>query len=254
MPPRTSRRLVIRWLFAAALAAVAAVPPWGTAAHAAWNCADRARHTLDGTRALNLGQLKLQLRDYYYCGGYTRDFTRTIAVARADIHKRAPKVSKPALVLDVDETALSNWVEIEHNDFAYIPGGACTLRPGLACGVHAWELSARATALKPTLALFDAAKGWGVTVFFITGRRDRPDLRRATIENLREAGYHGWKKLVMRPVGSHGPVAAYKSAARAAIEAEGYHIVANVGDQRSDLAGGHAVKKYRVPNPFYYIP
>ena len=39
-----------------------------------------------------------------------------------------------------------------------------------------------------------------------------------------------------------------------AIEAQGYDIVANVGDQYSDLAGGHADRAFKLPNPFYFLP
>src|SRR5262245_33857872 len=73
--------------------------------------------------------------------------------------ERAPAVSKAAVVLDIDETSLSNWDEIYHNKFAYIPSGACDLKSTSACGQRAWELSARATALQPTLDLFNFAKG-----------------------------------------------------------------------------------------------
>jgi acid phosphatase len=41
---------------------------------------------------------------------------------------------------------------------------------------------------------------------------------------------------------------------RAAIEDEGYTIVANVGDQPSDLEGGHAERAFLLPNPFYRVP
>jgi len=46
----------------------------------------------------------------------------------------------------------------------------------------------------------------------------------------------------------------YKAAERAKIEAQGYTIIANVGDQPSDLAGGHALRGFLLPNPFYRIP
>jgi hypothetical protein len=46
----------------------------------------------------------------------------------------------------------------------------------------------------------------------------------------------------------------YKSSARAAIEQQGYRIIANVGDQYSDLAGGHADVAYKLANPFYFLP
>lgn len=34
----------------------------------------------------------------------------------------------------------------------------------------------------------------------------------------------------------------------------GFRIIVNVGDQESDLAGGHAERAFKLPNPFYIIP
>lgn len=47
------------------------------------------------------------------------------------------------------------------------------------------------------------------------------------------------------------PRARSRAGGRAAIEAQGYTIVANVGDQESDLAGGRAERAFKLPNPFY---
>ena len=46
----------------------------------------------------------------------------------------------------------------------------------------------------------------------------------------------------------------YKSATRQHIEPLGYDIVANFGDQFSDLKGGYADRTFKVPNPMYYLP
>jgi hypothetical protein len=46
----------------------------------------------------------------------------------------------------------------------------------------------------------------------------------------------------------------YKSATRAHIESLGYDIVANFGDQYSDLKGGHADRAVKLPNPNYFLP
>ncbi len=46
----------------------------------------------------------------------------------------------------------------------------------------------------------------------------------------------------------------YKSATRAYLESLGYEIVANFGDQFSDLIGGHADKTFKMPNPNYFLP
>jgi predicted secreted acid phosphatase len=92
-----------------------------------------------------------------------------------------------------------------------------------------------------------------VAVFFITGRREKE--RPATIKNLKAAGYDGWAGLVFRPDAAFNMTTAdYKSGERAKIVEQGYTIIANVGDQQSDLAGGYAERAYKLPNPFYYIP
>ena len=46
----------------------------------------------------------------------------------------------------------------------------------------------------------------------------------------------------------------YKSLERAKIAAQGYTIIANMGDQKSDLDGGHSERVFRLPNPFYFLP
>ncbi|MFX5743177.1 HAD family acid phosphatase, partial [Acinetobacter baumannii] len=46
----------------------------------------------------------------------------------------------------------------------------------------------------------------------------------------------------------------YKTSKRIDIENRGFTIIASIGDQKSDLAGGHAEMTYKLPNPFYFIP
>jgi predicted secreted acid phosphatase len=201
----------------------------------------------------NLGDLQAQLINYHDYGGYDRDLGAVAAEAKAYLHERAKKVTKPALVLDIDETALSNWPKIIANQFAYFPSGACDQLPKGPCGEVAWETRASAEPIHAVLDLFRAAKADGVAVFFITGRDN--GLRQATEKNLRAGGYEGWEELVMRPEGSSTPSAAnYKAPARKEIEEHGFHIIANVGDQPSDLAGGYAERAFLLPDPFYRIP
>ena len=46
----------------------------------------------------------------------------------------------------------------------------------------------------------------------------------------------------------------YKSGTRAHIESLGYHIVADFGDQFSDLEGGFTDQTFKLPNPMYFLP
>ena len=46
----------------------------------------------------------------------------------------------------------------------------------------------------------------------------------------------------------------YKAATRAHIQSLGYDILANFGDQYSDLKGGYADRRVKLPNPNYFLP
>lgn len=201
----------------------------------------------------NVGDAKLAATAYHDGGGYQRDLFAVAAEASSWLSTRAAQASRPALVLDVDDTALSNWEVIVADDFGRVIDGPCTTLPKGPCGWAAWDLLGRDPAITPTLDLFRQARSLGVTVFFITGR---PESQRAATErNLRNAGYFGYTRLDMVPNGAHFPAAAdYKAPLRAAIERSGWTIIANMGDQPSDLAGGHAEKTFLLPNPFYRIP
>jgi HAD superfamily, subfamily IIIB (Acid phosphatase) len=217
-------------------------------------CPAPAPHQLDPTNPINLGQLKGVLRAYR-CERYDEEVAAVLARAQSWVEQRAPQVTKPAVVLDIDETSLSNWEQIFHNDFGYISGGGCDLASKAACGSNAWEQSAMAPAIEPTLALFNAAKAKNVAVFFITGRFDSGEKRAATELNLQRAGYSGWDGLYLRDPNAPRPsVAEYKRDARIDVESKGYMIIANIGDQDSDLAFGHAELTFKLPNPFYFIP
>jgi hypothetical protein len=54
--------------------------------------------------------------------------------------------------------------------------------------------------------------------------------------------------------GASCPTIQYKSGTRAYIQSQGYEIVANFGDQWSDLLGGFAGETFKMPNPNYYLP
>ena len=59
----------------------------------------------------------------------------------------------------------------------------------------------------------------------------------------------------MEPSDAHYVSAAdFKAPQRAQIEQQGYTIIANVGDQPSDLDGGFSQRTFLLPNPFYRIP
>src|SRR5262249_59855617 len=123
-------------------------------------------------RQFNRGEPKLQIRHYVCSGAYDSEVAKVLSQAQTYVEMRADEVSRPAIVLDIDETSLSNFVQILASDFGYFDAGPCDLLPKGPCGWRAWEESGRAEAIAPTLALFKAAKARGVAVFFLTGRSD----------------------------------------------------------------------------------
>lgn len=193
----------------------------------------------------NLGKLKVQVIKYHDSGAYQKDIDVVAAKATryidAQIHINAHNTNpkKLALVLDIDETCLSNYPHMVINDFAALPQQ-----------INQQYLTADAPAIQPILTLYQHALQQGVSVFFITGRNE--SLGDATIRNLYKAGYANWTGLNLKP--QPGSVAAFKTAARATIEKQGYTIIASIGDQYSDLVGGYAQKTFKLPNPYYYIP
>ena len=200
---------------------------------------------------LNIDKVKDVLLAYQ-AENYDADVAAVFAAARAYVEGRAGQVSKPVLVLDIDETSLSNWSNLKANNFGFIADGACDRLPSGPCGFKEWILQGVAPAIMPALDLFNAAKAKGVAVVFITGRRNRE--RQATLGNLDRAGYEGWAKLVTRADDDpHPTVEAYKTEERRKLAEAGYTIIASVGDQQSDLDGGFAECTFKVPNPFYFI-
>jgi predicted secreted acid phosphatase len=179
-------------------------------------------------------------------------------------------VKPKAIVLDVDDTTLatwnyevaSNWTYNPMTNADYVNGGKFPAVPGMV-GVVDW------------------AAAHGVAVFFLTGRPQTQEP--ATLANLTASSYgaaedypapttlnDGEDGLFTKPAATSYPAyltsacAAdpngacttihYKSATRAHIESLGYDIVANFGDQFSDLTGGAADRTFKLPNPNYYLP
>src|SRR5215213_7761688 len=63
----------------------------------------------------NLYDVQRDVEHYIASGDYDRDFARVIAHARAYLERRAKTAVRPAIVLDIDETSLSNWPAYKAN-------------------------------------------------------------------------------------------------------------------------------------------
>ncbi len=196
----------------------------------------------------NLSLLKKEVEVYHDSGAYQKELAQAITNAQNFITSRAKsnaqlaQPKKLAVVLDIDETSLSNYNHlVEH---------------GFMATQDQWHKdvnAADAPAIQPMLSLYDNALGNSVTVFFVTGRKE--SARLATVKNLKQAGFHDWAALYLKPENyNQSSVVPFKSQTRAAISKQGYTIIASIGDQESDLKGGYAEKTFKLPNPYYFIP
>ncbi|MGJ3500410.1 plant acid phosphatase [Piscirickettsia salmonis] len=195
----------------------------------------------------NLDTLKQEIIQYHESGEYEYDVRHIIGQAKHYLTKRivANKASrqpkKLAIVLDIDETSLSNYRDLKELGF----GGT---------NLHQEQAEGRTddVAIASTLDLYQFAQAHHVAVFFITGRTEM--YRNATMKNLKATGYTVWQQLDLKPNDYNKPsVIDYKRSRRQAIAGQGYDIVLNIGDQYSDLAGGYADRTYKLPDYMYYI-
>ena len=199
----------------------------------------------------SLVEAKREVSAYVDSGRYEAEVAAVVDQARAFLESRARRGGKLAIVLDVDETALSNLPSLRANDWGFVVSGPCELPRG-PCGLGAWIAMARSEPIRPVLALARLARERGVAVFFLTGRPER--LRAATERNLQAVGYE-WTGVLLKPDALNTQSAVeFKAPERKKLVDEGYTIIVNMGDQMSDLEGGFAERTYKLPNPFYFVP
>ncbi|MBX9587632.1 MAG: HAD family acid phosphatase [Gammaproteobacteria bacterium] len=196
----------------------------------------------------NLYVIKKNLVNYFEAGLYQGDVQAVINKAeqylqeRIQLNEALAHPKKLAIVLDIDETSLSNFPYMKKLDFGIDSPILKTI-----------GLETDDPPIKPTLNLFNYALQHHVSIFFVTGRFEK--MRTMTANNLKKAGYTSWKELFLKPNTYHENSAIpYKSAIRKKITEKGYDIVLNIGDQISDLEGGYADRTYKLPNPYYYVP
>lgn len=196
----------------------------------------------------NLSSIKSSLQTYHDSGMYQKELAQVAARAnqyitrQATTNEHSKHPQKLAIVLDIDETSLSYYNHMFKRHFCHDPIAS-----------RQEILTENAPAIQPILALYQDALKHNISVFFITARRSFA--YQATVRNLKAAGYRKWAGLYTRPnYYKESSMAPFKSETRAMIAKQGYTIVASIGDQLSDLYGGHAQKTFKLPNPYYFIP
>ncbi|MER7463114.1 HAD family acid phosphatase [Streptomyces sp. NPDC097981] len=156
-------------------------------------------------------------------GTWKRDVAAVMATARPYVEQRiaqSPTGEKPAIVLDIDNSSLET-------DF------------------H-WFWTFPTPAISEVRDLTRYANDRGVAIIFVTAR---PGIVQSLTEhNLRAVGYPVTDLYVRDLPALFSEVSAYKTAKRAEIEARGYTIIANIGNNNSDLVGGHAERTFKLPD------
>ncbi|MGW7264969.1 HAD family acid phosphatase [Streptomyces sp. NPDC054842] len=155
-------------------------------------------------------------------GTWQRDVQVVVDQALPYVRQRTEQAGgqRLAVVFDIDNTALET-------DF------------------HPWY-QLPTPALKASLALARYAHERGAAVFFVTAR---PGIIAAETKwNLKAVGYPVDGLHVRSLPDLFDEVSAYKTGRRAAIEAQGYTIIANIGNNTSDLVGGHAERTFKLPD------
>ena len=160
---------------------------------------------------------------------------------------------RPALVFDIDDTVLNTYNYEIATNYTYNPTTNAD-----------YVNTARFPAVPDMQKFVNAEAKAGYTVFFLTGRPEAQ--REGTRTNLRKVGVtvpidtaHLFLKNTTSPpsyltCGTTCTTIQYKSQTRAYIASQGYDVVADFGDQYSDLAGGSTDATYKLPNPMYYLP
>ena len=282
---RPSRRLVLTGAASVALASIVGGVAY-SAGVAAQQPAIQTSTPRTERQVTNIDVLRQQLRNYYgdplgtgtfgANSNYAKE-ARSVAAAgtrwiSAPHHTTNAKDAKKtkAILLDVDDTSLATWNYEIASNWAFNPATNAT-----------YVLDQKFPAVPGMVDLVKTAEREGYAVFFLTGRGAAQE--QATLGNLTADGVGvdaGFPKPTTLPNGEDGlftkPAVAdypdylkeacaadpngscttihYKSATRAHIESLGYDIVANFGDQCSDLKGGYADRTFKLPNPNYYLP
>ena len=177
--------------------------------------------------------------------------------SRYDSALRKHKGKHPTLVFDTDDTTLFTYdMEVAAMHF--------TFDPALQ---DQWVQAERFPGTPGMAAYVRKAQRIGYTIVGLTGRS--AGQKAATLGNLAKVGYGdaftaasfytkwaGTKPAYITcKVVTACTTVEYKAGTRRYLEkSRGLTIVANYGDQWSDLQGGHADHSVKLPNPTYYLP
>ncbi|EOA17295.1 hypothetical protein CARUB_v10005568mg [Capsella rubella] len=119
------------------------------------------------------------LSDYNVIADYALSFAKSVDISGD---------GKDVWVFDIDETLLTN--------IDYYKAHGYGSEPYDSNSFSEWVLQGTAPAFDASLKLYNALQKLGFTIILLTGRDE--DQRSFTETNLRDAGYSGWERLLLR--------------------------------------------------------
>jgi predicted secreted acid phosphatase len=192
----------------------------------------------------NLSLGKHAVAAYVSSGEYAREIANVSLATNEYLLKRIPRGAEPgkklAIVFDINETMITSTAEIVANDYGYVPKVWDN-----------WVAKGEAPAILPVQSVYETALQGKIDILIITGRTEKD--RVATEKNLHRVGYKNWTRIVYRSATDLPGNADFKTEVRRKLTEEGYQIIANIGDQASDLSNGYAEQTFKLPNPFYLV-
>ncbi|MFI7497001.1 HAD family acid phosphatase [Streptomyces sp. NPDC049687] len=253
-----------------AACAVAAGALYGAGAATAGQSTANSTH-----EPYNIGLLVKDIDTYYgtaldangvYQASPTSPYAKDLAALDKAAHKYIDQAArkarhkgeKPAVVFDIDDTLLLSLDYEKKTNYTY---NSTTWAEYVA--------KADRPAVFGSPELVKYAKSKGVEVFYNSGLKESQ--RVSAVDNLKKVGAdinldsaHMFLKDAANPPAYLSACATpnnwtcttvqYKAGTRKHIEDDlGYEIIANFGDQYSDLEGGYANRTYKLPNPTYFV-
>lgn len=174
-------------------------------------------------------------------------------ISLTDELKRAKTIRPMAIVFDIDEVLLCAIRDNFHiTDVDNFHVADYFSDPRVKGDKQSWP---RRDGLCPAYpgasSLLAKCASLGLEVFYVTGRQEA--LRETTITNFKVTGLPIQNsQLIMRPASDHFPTTHdWKENVRKLISAD-YRIIANVGDQVSDM-GDHGDIHYLIPHHYYKV-
>ncbi len=232
----------------------------------------------------NLDVLRQQIRNYYgdplgtgtfSNNSYYAKEARSVAQDGADWLARDRDPSKlQAIILDVDDTTLATWnYEIFSNwafslttngqfvtdqAFPAVPGMVKMVTKAAKEGYAIIFLTGRPATQEPATLGNLTSDGTGVDAGYPdpTTLNDNEDglFTKPAIDDYPDYLQTACAAELAQSPPKSCTTIHYKSATRAHIESLGYDIVADFGDQFSDLVGGSTDRTFKLPNPNYFLP